>query len=415
MKFLCSCLLVLLTLSMVGCSTVIVRRVDMQPPKQASDVIPESHLLDVGIVVFDANIPELYDDLVEENITPEVRRAEANWVANYTKDYLQATGNWGAVRVIPEPSLAVDLLITGRILHSDGDRQVIEVQVFDSRGVVWLDEVYEGLASKYSYEPDVPFEIDPFQTNYRTLSDQLLEYQESLTTEEILEIRSTTRVRYGKAVVPEAFGDYVMEHKNGRYTLNRIPTPDDPTMANVEQLLERELILIDTLDEYYDRFAQDMHEPYRHWRKETYSEAIALREERARSKTRLTSGILLAVIGAMAQRQSGGLTEIGGYAGVIGGATEILGGIQDRANAKIHQERLEELGISAGRELSPATIELENATISLQGTYTEQFNKAIRYIRDSFQREQGITPDSSISSDESQGEKTTDEFIQDSE
>lgn len=408
-------LLVLLTLSMLGCSTVTVRRVDLQPPKQSSRTIPEEQLLDVGVVVFDSNIPTLYDDLIEANITPEVRQAEANWVANYTKDYLQATGNWGAVRAIPEPSLVVDILITGRILHSDGERQVLKVKVTDSRGVVWLDEIFEGLASKYSYEPDAPFEIDPFQTSYRELSDKLLAIQESLTVEEILEIRSTTLVRYGKEVVPEAFGDYVVEKKNGRYTLNRMPTPDDPTLANVEQLLERELILIDTLDEYFDRFATDMHEPYRHWRKETYGTAIELREERVRSKTRLTTGVLLAFFGALAQRQSGGLTEIGGYAGVIGGATEILGGIQDRANAKLHQERLQELGISAGQELSPVTIELENATISLQGTYEDQYEKAIKYIRESYQQELGNSPNTGSSTDESSGEETTDEFIQESE
>ena len=415
MKFFHYALIALVTVSMLGCSTVIVRRVDMQPPKQASEPIPEEQLLDVGVVVFDSNIPELYDELIEANITPEVRQAEANWIANYTKDYLQATGNWGAVRAIPEPSLAVDILITGRILHSDGDRQVLEVKVTDSRGVVWLEEVLEGLASKYAYEPGVPYEIDPFQTNYRELSDKMLAYQESLATEDILEIRNTTLVRYGKAVVPEAFGDYVIEEKNGRHTLIRKPTPDDPTMANVAQLLERELILVDTLDEYFDRFANDMHESYWHWRGETYSEAIALREETSRSKTRLTSGILLAVLGALAQRQSGGITEIGGYAGVIGGATEILGGIQDRANAKIHQERLQELGISAGQELSPVTIELENATISLQGTYEEQFEKAIKYIRESFLREQGDNPVTGGSTDELNGEDTTDEFIQDTE
>lgn len=408
-------LLALLVLSMLGCSTVVVRRVDLQPPEQSNRTIPEEQLLDVGVVVFDSNIPLLYDDLIEANITPEVRQAEANWVANYTKDYLQATGNWGAVRAIPEPSLVVDVLITGRILHSDGERQVLEVRVTDSRGVVWFDEIYEGLASKYSYEPDAPVEIDPFQTNYRVLANTMLAYQESLSVDDILEIRNTTLVRYGKEVVPEAFGDYIIEEKNGRYTLNRIPTRDDPTMANVEQLLDRELFLIDTLDEFFDRFASDMHEPYLHWRKETYGTAIALREERVRSKARLTSGILMAIFGAAAQRQTGGLTEIGGYAAVIGGATEMLGGIQDRANAKLHQERLQELGISAGQELSPVTIELENATISLKGTFQEQYERAIKYVRDRHAQELGINPETGSSTDESSGEKTTDEFIQESE
>ena len=415
MKYLRYPLLALVALSMLGCSTVIVRRVDMQPPKQASEPIPEERLMDVGVVVFDANIPEHYDDIVEANITPEVRTAEVNWIANYTKDYLQKTGNWGAVRAIPEPNLVVDVLITGRVLHSDGDRQALEIKVTDSRGVVWLEDVFESLGSKYSYEASIPYDQDPFQSIYRELSDRMLAYQESLTAAEILDIRSTTLVRFGKEVVPEAFSDYVIEEKDGRYRLNRMPTLDDPTMANVAELLERELVVIDTLDEYFDRFAIGMREPYRFWRESTYSEAIALREERTSSRTRLTTGVMLAILGAFAQRQSGGFTEIGGYTGVIGGAMEILGGVQDRANAKIHQERLQELGISAGQELSPVTIELENATISLQGTYREQYEQAIKYIRDSYQKELGNIPATDSSTDELNGEEATDEFIQDSE
>lgn len=415
MKSLRIALLSLVVLSMVGCSTVIVRRVDMTPPKQSSRTIPEEQLLDVGIVVFESNIPELYDDIIEANITPEVRRAEANWIVNYAKDYLQATGNWGAVRAIPEPSLAVDLLITGGILHSDGERQVLKIKATDSRGVVWFDDIFDARASKYSYEPDVPRDIDPFQTNYRELADKLLEYQESLTPEEILEIRSTTLVRYGKAVVPAAFGDYVVEDKNGRFRLNRLPTLDDPTMSNVRQLLERELVIIDTLDESFDRFAANMDEPYWFWREGSYPVAIAFREERQRSKTRIASGIVAAIVGAYFQRQTGGLREIGGYAGVIAGGTEIVGGVQDRANAKIHQETLHEIGISASQQISPMTIELENATISLQGTFEEQYEKAIEYIRETYQKELGNIPDPDSSTDESTGEGTADEFIQDTE
>ncbi|MXW07697.1 MAG: hypothetical protein F4X56_03005 [Gammaproteobacteria bacterium] len=415
MKLLRIFLLSLVMVSMVGCATVIKRRVDMTPPKQSSRVIPEEQLLDVGIVVFESNIPELYDDIIEANITPEVRRAEANWIVNYAKEYLQATGNWGAVRAIPKPSLAVDVLITGGILHSDGERQVLKIKATDSRGVVWFDDIFETRASKYSYEPDAPKDVDPFQTNYRELSNELLAYQESLTPEEILEIRSTTLVRYGKAVVPEAFGDYVIEDKNGRYRLNRLPTPDDPTMSNVRQLLERELVIIDTLDESFDRFATNMDEPYWLWREGSYPIAIAFREERQRSKSRIASGVLLAIVGAYFQRQTGGLREIGGYAGVIGGGTEIVGGVHDRANAKIHQETLHEIGISASQQISPMTIELENATISLQGTFKEQYDKAIQYIRETYQKELGNTPDPDSSTDESIGEETTDEFIQDLE
>ena len=94
----------------------------MTPPQQADSTVPENLLLDVGVAVFDPNVPEDYDEQIEENIAPEVRRAESNYVAYYLKNLLQSTGNWGAVRVVPRSTNAVDLIVSGSILHSDGER-----------------------------------------------------------------------------------------------------------------------------------------------------------------------------------------------------------------------------------------------------------------------------------------------------
>ena len=96
----------LLTL-LAGCVSETVRIVDMTPPEQIEGVQAESELLDIGIAIFDPNVPEDYDEQVKLLIQPDIRRAEANYMPYFAKNLLQSTGNWGAVRVVPRPTHAV--------------------------------------------------------------------------------------------------------------------------------------------------------------------------------------------------------------------------------------------------------------------------------------------------------------------
>ena len=139
-----------------ACETKTVRVVDMTPPKQAQETISEELLLDVGVALFDPNVPEDYDERIEELIMPEVRNAEAKYVPYFLKNLLQSTGNWGAVRVIPRDTHAVDVVVNGKILHSDGASMRLEITVTDATGKEWFTREYEALASKYSYAPDIP-------------------------------------------------------------------------------------------------------------------------------------------------------------------------------------------------------------------------------------------------------------------
>ena len=56
-----------------GCtSSHTVRVVDMTPPRQAETTLTESQLLDVGVSIFDENVPDNYDERIEQIIMPEV-------------------------------------------------------------------------------------------------------------------------------------------------------------------------------------------------------------------------------------------------------------------------------------------------------------------------------------------------------
>ena len=103
---------------------------------QATTEIPESQLLDVSNEVFDPVIHDLttLTPKQKEGIYPEVRRSEARYVPMQLKETLQATGFWGAVRVVPEGTSSAEVTITGLIVKSTGKDLVVEVEVADISG-----------------------------------------------------------------------------------------------------------------------------------------------------------------------------------------------------------------------------------------------------------------------------------------
>jgi len=374
---------------LLGCVTQTVRTVDMAPPEIL--VVPPSEelLLDVGITVFDPNVPESFDEQTELNIQPEIRRAESNYMAYVAKNLLQSTGNWGAVRVVPRLSHAVDLTVSATILHSDGERLNLHVVASDARGQVWFDSVYETLASKYAYDVSIPRDIDPYQATYNQIANDLLGFRMGLTEEEILAIRTTAEMRFARDFATDAFEDYVIETTPGKYQIRRLPAPDDPMLSRVRMIREREYLFIDTLDEYFSSFANEMFTPYQNWRRATYSEAIAYREERNKARARLLAGTAGIVAGVAAQTSDNNVTQYGGTLAIIGGAMMIKSGIAKRANAQLHIEVLRELGVSAEAEIMPHTIELENESIALQGSVDEQYEELRRILRRIYRTEMG--------------------------
>ena len=374
-----------------GCASHTVRVVDMTPPKQLVN-LPEEMLLDVGVAVFDANVPVAFDDQVAQNIPPEVRRAEANFMPYVAKNLLQSTGNWGAVRVIPDPTYAVDVTVTGAIVHSDGERMILDVEVHDARGVRWFATSYQALASKYAYGDTVPRDIDPFQSIYRRLADDMLGYLKTLSPEEVRRIRTTAEMKFAADMSPDAFADYLVQTSPGVFEIRRLPADNDPALERVRQVREREYIFIDTLDEYFGSFHSRMYPAYQGWRGETYEEAIAYRNQREKVRRKAVAGVVGITAGLVGQTQDRALTRYAGAVSVIGGATLAIGAIRDLDKAKSHANELQELGISAEAEISPHTIELENRTFSLQGTVETQFKELRRILRTLYYRELGLPP-----------------------
>ncbi|MFP6817649.1 MAG: hypothetical protein VB949_18555 [Pseudomonadales bacterium] len=375
-------LIVLGCLLSSGCVDHVVRTVDMTPPEQMDRPQSEDELLDIGIAIFDPNVPEGYDEQVKQLIQPDIRRAEANFIPYVAKNLLQSTGNWGAVRVIPRPTHAVDVVISGKILHSTGENLVIDIVVQDATGNRWFTHKYDALSSKYSYDETIPRNFDTFQAVYTQLANDLLAYRKELSSEQITIIRRTAEMKFAQEFAPDAFADHIGVDNAGNFELKRLPADDDPMLARVRRVREREYLFIDTLDEYYESFHREMIGSYQNWRRATYEEAIAYKQLRAQAKARTIVGAAAIIAGIAAMTESSDpYVGTSGLVSVLSGALILKSAISKRAEAEIHAEVLQEVGIAAEAEIMPHTIELENQTVRLQGTVEEQYQELRGILR----------------------------------
>ncbi|MEC7975143.1 MAG: hypothetical protein VX142_04985 [Pseudomonadota bacterium] len=381
----------LICLLLSGCVTQVVRTVDLTPPRQSAVPLTEEQLLDVGVAIFDSNIPEDYDVQIEQLIQPEIRLAEARYMPFVAKNLLQSTGNWGAVRVIPRATDAVDLTLHGRILESDGERLVIEARVTDATGRLWFAKQYTGLASKYAYTDSSAQEIDPFQSVYRDIADDMLSYRESLSLADVSAIRQTAEIKFARSFASDAFADYLAQQEDGQYRLIRLPAENDPMLKRVRDIREREYLFIDTLDDFYANHYRQMDAIYDGWRAATYADAIEYKALQAQSRSQIIGGSIAIAAGIGGVYSSDNpYVDASSVATVGAGAGLIISGLNKKQQSAQLADRLREIGADAEAELIPTTIQLDRETLRLTGTVDEQYTELRKILDRLYRAEFGL-------------------------
>ena len=121
----------LLLTALSGCVVEETRPLPKVHAVQAKEEIPTEELLDVGIRIFDPGIPaEVENDEQAQQkagIYPDVRRAEARYIPTLLRATLEQTAQWGAVRVIPNTADFVDVIVTGRLIESNGGFLAVDI------------------------------------------------------------------------------------------------------------------------------------------------------------------------------------------------------------------------------------------------------------------------------------------------
>ena len=351
----------------------------------AQTEIPFEELLDIGIMLFDPNVPEKENPM----IFPEIRKAEARYMPYHLKKTLESTGHWGGVWVLPERSKAIDLIVVGRIEKSDGLDVELKIGVWDIVGTQWVNKTYKSNIAKSSYSKRRDITQDPYQNIFNKIANDLLQIKQSKARDELIRLSQTGEIRFASELIP-VYDDYISKNKKNVYSLERLPSEDDEIMQRILEVQEREFLLLDTLNEYYGQLYENLSQPYEDWRRLSREDMITYEELQRSASTRKILGAV-ALAGALATDGDSRASSTARQMAIYGGMEAMRSGFSKSSEAKIYQESLKESGADFDAQAQPLVIELEGQTIRLSGSAEEKFQEWRRLLKEIYIDETGFT------------------------
>jgi hypothetical protein len=369
--------LVLVAATGLGACVVETRPVERVNAVQATTDIAPEQLLDVGVKLLDPNIPEAEKAQEEQKIFPDVRKAESRYMPMRLRTTLEGTGQWGQVRVVPMEEDSLDVMVSGKILESNGMTLKLEFTVRDASGRTWFTKVYQAPADTRSYRDTSGRPRDPFQNLYSEVANDMLAARQKLAAADLESIRRVSDLRFASDLAPYAFKDYLKQDKKGIYQVQRLPAEGDPLPARIQLIRERDYAFVDTLNEHYALFSDN----------EIEQETAAKRSAMNRKLLGAAAIIAGVVAGANSDTYVGSAAAT---AGIIGGVYAVKSGFDKAAEAKMHSDSLKQLGQSFQAEVQPMVVEVEGKTLQLTGTAEEQFHEWRRLLKELYENETGI-------------------------
>ena len=401
MRYLIFSILIFSTLAFLGgCATVPGKQVEDQvAPRMAEQEFGDHELLNVSIKIFDpGELPESKDK--QHGLSSEIRDAESRFIPVHLKHTMQRTGYWGMVRIVPDDDNGAEVLVRGKIEHSDGESMVLTIEAVDSRNILWFRKTYAETAQPAEHMATEPAKKDTFQDLFNTITNDLVEYRNRLAPGEILEIQRVAELRYGREMAPEVYGSYLSNDKNGQLHIVRLPAANDPMLARIRNIRVRDDMLIDAINGYYEGYYLDLWEPYSNWRKFRGEEVSTMREiEREALKRKIigAAAIIGAIaMGASSNEETRARTSTLQNVMIAGGAYSIYTGMQKSKEVAINKEVIEELGASFSSEAEPLVVEVEGETIRLTGSAEEKYAQWRQILKEMYASETGLMTEEAL-------------------
>jgi hypothetical protein len=379
-------------LTLAGCVTQETLPQPLASAHKAEAEVPEPLLLDVGVGIFDPNVPATEQEQKSEGVDPDVRAAEARYMPVLLAKTLQDTGYWGQVRVVPRGLTDFDLYVDGKIVVSDGEELKLAIKATDASGHEWLSKTYHGDPDTRAYKTGASTTRDPFQNLYVLIADDLAAVRAKLKPADFTRIRNVARLRFDSELAPFAYQSYLQRQRDGNYRVLRLPAEDSPLDERLQQVRERDYALLDTLDDQYQLSADHISDSYVNWRRSNYSELQTEADLKHSAAMRMLLGAAAVVggIAAATSSNSSAATQVAGALGVGAGIEAFKSGIGQRAEAKAHAESLKQQTESFSAEVAPLNIEVEGKVVELKGTGEQQFMEWRRLLKELYQNETGL-------------------------
>ena len=324
---------------------------------------PASRTLEIGLVVFDPGING--DSLAnrQQGIFPEVREAETRYLPFALRRTLVDSNQWGPVRVLPGRDPGYELLVSGRILVSNGAEMSLALTVQDSRDAIWLEKTYTVIADETAYLETERRLRRPFQDLYNEFANDLLALRRAMDDRTLRNIREISELRYAAALAPQAFSGFLDRDESGLFRLVRLPAGDDPMLERIRRVRAQEYLFIDTTDEQYAELYTEMSPIYDLWR-QYQREQLAYREA---WETRL------------AEREP---PRRGSYQALK----------QNYNNYKWEKIQRQEMRILAegfNNEIEPTSMDLEGTVVQLNGSLDKRYREWRHILREIYRLETG--------------------------
>ena len=384
-----------LALALSGCSVNEIVTAEETELVVASEPKAESLLLDVGVIEFDAGVPD-NNDPEESRIYNEIRDAESRYLAYHLKTTMQGTGHWGAVRVLPSSQAFTDILINGRIVKSDGEFVELEITVSDTIGQHWFTKNYETQTGLSSYSERRDRRQDPYQKVFNDIANDVKFYADERDPTYITRLQQVSELKFFADMAPLSYGEHLATNDGGLVTVQRLPAENDPAVARLRQIRERDRLVVDMLNEHYANFYYGIAIPYHSFRKASREESVNYRQVKRSAALQTLMGVVV-IAGSLAmdtndtsysrRRMKSGIQNVG-----IGqGLNAIMSGISRNSEATIHVEAIEELAESFGSEAAPMVVSVEGQARRLTGTAAAQYESWRKLLREIYKAETGFS------------------------
>lgn len=360
--------------------------------------VPSRPKLDVIIPVFDPGLPQDPDDYEDENIWPEIRRAEANRFAYKLKEKLDETGQFGSVRVTPDRTATGDLYILGQIKESNGEEVEVAIEVIDISSRRWLDESFDHEVSDAFHKNYRNKGKDSYDPLFEKIAAQIVEELEDHESKELEDLHYLSDIRFGANFADSKFMQYI-EIKEDQFKLESKPSDLDPMFRRVKAIRVRDQLFIDGLQNNYASFSSKMNDSYLMWQSQSLLEIKAKRSVNRKAIVQAVGGVALIGLGVLSAVAGAGsyspatqtASTLGMLAGGVGGALLIGQSFKTSEEANVHRETLNELGKSVDLEFAPKVIAFNKKSVELTGNAKEQFMQWRIFLQKIYSEEK--TPD----------------------
>ena len=297
--------------------------------------------LDIGITI-SSDIPLQSGTAMEGAF----RETEAQLLGAKQRRVFENAGQWGVVRLYPQPSLIPQLMLDMVVLQSDGRQLRVHAMLTGVHGDTLLSDTYLDYASSegvLTADNEDPF-TDLFHRIHNDVATKVALMPES---EDYL--RQLSFLRYAQQLAPQAFEAY-LSREGESWQLLRAPAEQDPMYQRISKLREYELLFVDTIDEQLTSALREIDTAYRLWLRASKEQLDWLEKRRARG----VNAEGLADDSAFARHQA------------VYAAYRSL---------KIHEQELFELALDLESESRSTALEIEEAVVTLEGTLEQQYRE----------------------------------------